>query len=31
VSDRLSASSRKTLELERQHGKWLIKQERTDK
>lgn len=30
VSDRLSASSRKTLELERQRGKWLIKQERTD-
>ena len=29
VSDRLSASSRKTLELERQRGKWLIKQERT--
>lgn len=29
VSDRLSATSRKTLELERQRGKWLIKQERT--
>ena len=29
VSDRLSASSRKTLELERQRGKWLIRQERT--
>lgn len=29
VSDRLSANSRKTLELERQRGKWLIKQERT--
>ena len=29
VSDRLSSSSRKTLELERQRGKWLIKQERT--
>lgn len=29
ISDRLSASSRKTLELERQRGKWLIKQERT--
>ena len=29
VSDRLNASSRKTLELERQRGKWLIKQERT--
>ena len=29
VSDRLSATSHKTLELERQRGKWLIKQERT--
>ena len=29
VSDRLSATSRKTLELERQRGKWLITQERT--
>ena len=29
VSDRLSSTSRKTLELERQRGKWLIKQERT--
>ena len=29
VSDRLSASSRKTLELERQRGRWLIKHERT--
>jgi Flp pilus assembly protein TadD/ketosteroid isomerase-like protein len=29
VSDRLSAKSRKTLELERQRGKWLIKQERS--
>ncbi len=29
VSDRLSATSRKTLELERQRGRWLIKQERT--
>ena len=29
VSDRLSASGRKILELERQRGKWLIKQERT--
>lgn len=29
ASDRLSATSRKTLELERQRGKWLIKQERT--
>jgi len=29
VSDRLSATSRKTLELERQRGKWLIKLERT--
>jgi ketosteroid isomerase-like protein len=29
VSDRLSANSRKTLQLERLHGKWLITQERT--
>ena len=29
VSDRLTSTSRKTLELERQRGKWLIKQERT--
>lgn len=29
VSDRLSSTSRKTLELERQRGKWLIKQERS--
>jgi Flp pilus assembly protein TadD/ketosteroid isomerase-like protein len=29
VSDRLSASSRKTLQLERLRGKWLITQERT--
>jgi Tfp pilus assembly protein PilF/ketosteroid isomerase-like protein len=29
VSDRLTASSRKTLEFERHRNKWLIKQERT--
>lgn len=29
VSDRLSATSRKTLQLERQRGKWLIMQERS--
>ena len=29
VSDRLRSTGRKTLELERQRGKWLIKQERT--
>ncbi|MET0962347.1 MAG: tetratricopeptide repeat protein [Noviherbaspirillum sp.] len=29
VSDRLSSTGRKTLVLERQRGKWLIKQERT--
>jgi len=29
ASDRLNATSRKTLELERHRGKWLIKEERT--
>jgi len=29
VSDRLSANSRKTLVLEKRHGKWQIQQERT--
>jgi len=29
VSDRLNSNSRKTLQLERQRGKWLITQERT--
>jgi len=29
TSDQLTANSRKTLELIKQDGKWLIKQERT--